>query len=65
MYKKYLNCYSTLLISLLSIILGILLLTLNIKLLFLVIYLISIILIIYAASNLLKLITQKYQKEKK
>ena len=65
MYKKYLNCYSTLLISLLSITLGILLLTLNIKLLFLVIYLISIILIIYAASNLLKLITKKYQKEKK
>lgn len=65
MYKKYLNCYNILITGLLSLTLGILLLTLNIKLLFLIIYLISMILIIYATSNLLKLVTKKYQKEKK
>ena len=59
MYKKYLNCYNVLITGLLTLTLGILVLTLNQKFIVLIIYLVAALLMIYAISNIIKLITKK------
>lgn len=59
MYKKYLNCYNVLITGLLTLTLGILVLTLNQKFIVLIIYLVATLLMIYAISNIIKLITKK------
>lgn len=59
MYKKYLNCYNVLITGLLTLTLGILTLTLSQKFIVLIIYLVASLLMIYAISNIIKLITKK------
>ena len=64
MYKKYLNCYNVLITGLLTLTLGILTLTLNQKFIVLIIYLVASLLMIYAISNIIKLITKKDTNQK-